>query len=95
MFSSLMYERHGVRIASYGYGGSQSFPPQIGGMAGNQVLEFADLKSEIKTAFLNNDTLAPPDLLVDGNMRVNWRNAWSYLNLAVPIAYVPERAHCE
>jgi hypothetical protein len=38
-------------------------------MAGNQVLEFADLKSEIKTARLNNDSLAPPDLLVNGNMR--------------------------
>jgi hypothetical protein len=38
-------------------------------MAGNQVLEFSDLKSEIKTAGLNDDPLAPPDLLIDSDMR--------------------------
>ncbi|KAK7050013.1 hypothetical protein VNI00_005444 [Paramarasmius palmivorus] len=32
------------------------------GMAGNQVLEWADLDSEIKTAGLKDDPLAPPDL---------------------------------
>jgi hypothetical protein len=31
-------------------------------MAGNQVLEWFDLDSEIKTAGLKNDPLAPPDL---------------------------------
>ena len=42
-------------------------------MAGNQVLEWPDLDSEIKTAHLKDDPLAPPDLLVAANMRINWR----------------------
>ena len=31
-------------------------------MAGNQVLAWVDLDSEIKTAGLKDDPLAPPDL---------------------------------
>jgi hypothetical protein len=66
-FSTLMYEHYKVKIATFG--GKPGEPMEYKGMAGNQVLEFADLKSEIKTARLNNSTLAPPDLLVNGNMR--------------------------
>ncbi|KAG8683239.1 hypothetical protein FRC09_016209, partial [Ceratobasidium sp. 395] len=63
------------------------------GMAGNQVLEWADLDSEIKTAGLKNDPLAPPDLLVNSNYRVNWRYAWSWQNKNEPLAFHVERAN--
>ncbi|THH12597.1 hypothetical protein EW146_g7542 [Bondarzewia mesenterica] len=60
-FITLMFERHNTSIAVFG------------GMAGNQVLEWTDLDSEIKTAGVKDDPLAPPDLLVSANMRHNWR----------------------
>ncbi|KAK7683463.1 hypothetical protein QCA50_013296 [Cerrena zonata] len=86
LFSTLMFERHQTKIAIFG--GKPGEKIEFKGMAGNQVLEWADLDSEIKTAEVKNDVLAPPDLLVSGNMRVNWRTAWSYLDENVPIAYL-------
>ncbi|KAI0053221.1 hypothetical protein FA95DRAFT_941421 [Auriscalpium vulgare] len=88
LFTTLMNERHNTKIAIFG--GKPGEQVQFKGMAGNQVLEWADLDSEIKTSGLKNDPLAPPDLLVDGNMRVNWRTAWSFFNEFEPIAYVSE-----
>ncbi|KAG8735665.1 hypothetical protein FRC12_017968 [Ceratobasidium sp. 428] len=63
------------------------------GLAGNQVLEWRDLDSEIKTAGLKNDLLAPPDLLVNANYRVNWRYAWSWQNKKEPLAFHVERSN--
>ncbi|KAF5350678.1 hypothetical protein D9756_008734 [Leucocoprinus leucothites] len=59
-------------------------------MAGNQVLEWTDLDTEIKTAGVKDDPHAPPDLLVSGNFRHNWRTAWSFFDENVPIAYESE-----
>ena len=83
LFSSALYERHGTKFAIFGGKPGESI--QIKGMAGNQVLEWADLDTEIKTAELGNDPLVPPNLLVDGNMRVNWRTAWAWSDLSKPI----------
>ncbi|KAI0028059.1 hypothetical protein K488DRAFT_59656 [Vararia minispora EC-137] len=90
LFSSSMFERHNTTFAIFGGKPGESI--QVKGMAGNQVLEWADLDTEIKTAGLTNDPLAPPDLLVNGNMRVNWRTAWSFTDPNTPIAYVNEPA---
>ncbi|KAI0251842.1 hypothetical protein BJV78DRAFT_1125641 [Lactifluus subvellereus] len=87
-FSTLMRERHNTTIAVFGGRPGRSI--EFKGMAGYQVLEWTDLDSEIKTAGLKNDPLAPPDLLVSANMRHNWRTAYSYLNEDIPIAYYPE-----
>jgi len=88
MFSTLMNERHNTAIAVFG--GKPGEMMQYKGMSGNQVLEWADLDTEIKTAGVKNDPLAPPDLLVSGNMRHNWRTAWSFFDENRPIAYVSE-----
>ncbi|ELU42825.1 peptidase family s41 domain-containing protein [Rhizoctonia solani AG-1 IA] len=63
-------------------------PMNFNGLAGNQVLEWANLDSEIKT-----DPLAPPDLLVNGNIRINWRYAWSWKSKNTPLAFFVERAN--
>ena len=52
MFSTLMFERHGTKIAIFG--GKPGLQMEYKGMAGNQVLEWTDLDSEIKTAGLQN-----------------------------------------
>jgi hypothetical protein len=61
-------------------------------MAGNQVLDWSSLSTDLKTLKLNNESQYPPDLLISGNFRVNWRTAWSYKNKTVPIAYQSGRA---
>lgn len=92
-FSTVMFERHQVKVAVFG--GKPGEPMEYKGMAGAQVLEWSDLSSEIKTANLENDPLAPPDLLVSGNMRVNWRTAWSYFDEPFSfLAYQSEPAIC-
>ncbi|KAF8651179.1 hypothetical protein AX16_004834 [Volvariella volvacea WC 439] len=90
MFSTLMHERHGTKIAIFG--GNPNQPIEFKGMAGNQVLEWSDLATEIKSAGLADDPLTPPDLLVSGNFRHNWRTAWSWLDEDTPIAYKSEPA---
>ncbi|KAF8153237.1 hypothetical protein B0H34DRAFT_97367 [Crassisporium funariophilum] len=88
MFSTLMKERHNTKIAIFG--GKPGEQMEYKGMAGNQVLEWADLDTEIKSVGLKDDPLAPPDLLVDANFRHNWRTAWSFFDETKPIAYVSE-----
>ncbi|ESK91666.1 peptidase s41 family protein [Moniliophthora roreri MCA 2997] len=88
MFSTLMNERLQTKIGVFGGRPGQGI--EFKGMAGNQVLEWADLDTEIKTAGLKDDPLAPPDLLVSANFRHNWRTAWSFLDEETPIAYLSE-----
>ncbi|TFK75632.1 hypothetical protein BDN72DRAFT_448111 [Pluteus cervinus] len=88
LFSTLMHERHNTKVAMFG--GKPGQKMEYKGMAGNQVLEWVDLDNEIKTAGVKDDPLAPPDLLVSGNFRHNWRTAYSYLDKSLPIAYVSE-----
>ncbi|KAF8813458.1 hypothetical protein BYT27DRAFT_7180997 [Phlegmacium glaucopus] len=88
MFSTLMNELHRTKIAVFG--GKPGEQMEFKGMAGNQVLEWADLDTEIKSVGLDNDPLAPPDLLVNSNFRHNWRTAWSFFDESRPIAYVSE-----
>jgi hypothetical protein len=47
-----MFERHNTTFAIFGGKPGESI--QVKGMAGNQVLEWADLDTEIKTAGLKN-----------------------------------------
>lgn len=52
------------------------------GLAGNQVLEWPDLDSEQLTAGIApGSALSIPRPLMDVNMRVNWRTAYSYEQL--------------
>ncbi|CAE6421599.1 unnamed protein product, partial [Rhizoctonia solani] len=90
LFTGVAYEKLGIKVATFGGNPGQAM--NFNGMAGNQVLEWADLDSEIKTAGLKNDSLAPPDLLVNSNYRVNWRYAYSWQNKAQPLAFHVERA---
>ncbi|KAI9513435.1 hypothetical protein F5148DRAFT_5147 [Russula earlei] len=89
LFTTLMYELHNTTMVVFG--GHPDLPIEFKGMAGNQVLEWAELDSEIKTAGLKQDPLAPPDLIVNANMRHNWRTAYSYFDKNTPIAYRSEQ----
>ncbi|KAH8834368.1 hypothetical protein DL96DRAFT_1522051 [Flagelloscypha sp. PMI_526] len=85
MFTTLMSEKAATKIASFGAKPGEAM--EYKGMAGNQVLDWFYLASEIKTADLENDPTMPPDLLVSGDFRVNWRTAYSWIDESKPIAY--------
>jgi len=55
-----MFEKLGTKVAVFGGRPGQHI--EYKGMAGNQVLDWALLDSEIKTAKLKDNPLAPPDL---------------------------------
>ncbi|KAI0299441.1 hypothetical protein B0F90DRAFT_1810686 [Multifurca ochricompacta] len=80
LFTTVMFERHQTKIATFG--GNPFQPIQYKGMAGNQVLEWTDLDTEIKTAGLKDDPLAPPDFCLP---------AYSFFDENKPIAYVSEQ----
>lgn len=90
MFTTLLHERHGVKMVVFG--GKPGEPIEYKGMAGNQVLEWRDIDTEIKTGKAKGLPGAPPDLIVSGNFRVNWRTAWSHLDKTKPIEYKSEPA---
>ena len=46
------------------YGGRQGVQQQYCGTVGGQSTDFSTVDSEVKTAGLKNNTLAPPDLYV-------------------------------
>ncbi|ELU40922.1 peptidase family s41 domain-containing protein [Rhizoctonia solani AG-1 IA] len=84
LFTGVAYERLGIKVP----GAAMNF----NGMAGNQVLEWADLDSEIKTAGLKNDSLAPPDLLINSNYRPSRDTTILRQMLTLPPAFHVERA---
>ena len=55
-----MYEKLNTKVAVFGGRPGQHI--EYKGMAGNQVLDWALLDSEVKTAGLKGDPRAPPDL---------------------------------
>ncbi|KAH7090052.1 hypothetical protein BKA62DRAFT_745520 [Auriculariales sp. MPI-PUGE-AT-0066] len=82
LFTTLLTEKYNIR--EYVFGVKPGASVEYKGMAGNQVLDWPDLATE--------RPLYPPDLLIDGDFRINWRTAWSWRNLTNPIAYQSERA---
>ncbi|KAJ2923433.1 hypothetical protein H1R20_g13665, partial [Candolleomyces eurysporus] len=60
LFSTAMSEQHKVKVAVFG--GKPNSEMEYRAMAGNQVLEWPDLDTEIKTTNLKKDPLAGPDL---------------------------------
>lgn len=52
LFTTILHEKHGVRMAVFG--AKPGEPAEYKGMAGNQVLEWASLDTEIKSVQLQN-----------------------------------------
>ncbi|KAG9087213.1 hypothetical protein FS749_003077 [Ceratobasidium sp. UAMH 11750] len=73
LFTAEAYEKLGIKVVTFG--GNPGEVMDFNGVAGNQVFGWADLDPEIKTTGLKNGPLAPPDLLVSANYRINSRYA--------------------
>ncbi|CUA76592.1 hypothetical protein RSOLAG22IIIB_12383 [Rhizoctonia solani] len=90
LFTGVAYEKLGIKVATFG--GNPGEAMNFNGMAGNQVMGWAAFDTEVKTAGLKNDPLAPPDLLTDADYTVNWRIAYSWQNKSQPLAFHVEPA---
>ncbi|KAF8327612.1 uncharacterized protein EI90DRAFT_3146311 [Cantharellus anzutake] len=89
-FTTVMRERHNVKMVVFG--GKPGEPMEYKGMAGNQVLDWPDLNSELLTAGVKTNPQAPPDLIINGDIRINWRTAYSWKDQNTPIAFRSDRA---
>ncbi|KAJ4490168.1 hypothetical protein J3R30DRAFT_3419502 [Lentinula aciculospora] len=71
LFSITMVKEEGVRTVVLG--GRSDVQQAYCGTVGGQSTVFSEIDTEIKTAKLKNNTLAPPDLLVNGVQGITWR----------------------
>ncbi|KAF8598569.1 hypothetical protein BDV93DRAFT_498597 [Ceratobasidium sp. AG-I] len=78
LFSIIMHTKHNVRTVVVG--GKPGTVQQYCGVVGGQSSNFAAMDSEVKTAGLKNDALAPPDFITNSYQGVTWKLGWSILN---------------
>ncbi|GLB42382.1 putative peptidase family S41 [Lyophyllum shimeji] len=71
LFSITMSKHEGVKTVVVG--GKKDVPQQYCGTVGGQSTDFSTIDTEIKSTHLKNNTLAPPDLLVNGVQGITWR----------------------
>jgi hypothetical protein len=66
------------------FGGRKTVKQQYCGTVGGQSSDFPTINSEIKTAKLSGDPLAPPDLLTNSVIGITWRLGFGVWNPAEP-----------
>ncbi|KAF7325770.1 Peptidase S41 family protein ustP [Mycena kentingensis (nom. inval.)] len=71
LFSITMSKEEGVKMVVVG--GKNTVKQAYCGTVGGQSTDFSSIDTEIKTAQLKNNPLAPPDLLVNGVQGLTWR----------------------
>jgi len=54
-------------------GGHKDTPQQYCGVVGGQSTHFAEIDTEIKSTYLKNHTLAPPDFKTNSVLGITWR----------------------
>ncbi|KAJ7114073.1 hypothetical protein C8R44DRAFT_881621 [Mycena epipterygia] len=78
IFSSYLFQKHGVRSAVFG-GTPDSTASQFdGGVKGSEVTNFDNIIYELENAGLQNDTAAPQPFPVRASLTLNFRNAIPY-----------------
>ncbi|KAJ7485636.1 hypothetical protein FB451DRAFT_1027378 [Mycena latifolia] len=82
LFSITMSKEEGVRTVVVG--GAADIKQEYCGTVGGQSTDFSTIDTEIKTAQLKNNSLAPPDLLVNGVQGITWRLGFGIEDTAQP-----------
>ncbi|KAF9467967.1 hypothetical protein BDZ94DRAFT_1210518 [Collybia nuda] len=82
LFSITMAKLEGAKTVVVG--GKQGVKQQYCGTVGGQSTDFSTMDTEIKTTHLKNNTLAPPDLLVNGVQGITWRLGFGIVNPQEP-----------
>ena len=80
IFSSYLYQKHGVRSAVFG-GPPTAMRAQFdGGVKGSEVSSYAEALYELGLANLTSDPAAPQALPIQSSQTFNFRNAIPYID---------------
>ncbi|KAJ7261902.1 hypothetical protein C8J57DRAFT_1513678 [Mycena rebaudengoi] len=80
IFSSYLFQKHGVRSAVFGGTPNATASQFDGGVKGSEVTDLSRILFELKSAGLQNETAAPQKLPVNAVLSLNFRNAIPYLS---------------
>ncbi|KAJ7780121.1 hypothetical protein DFH07DRAFT_1026018 [Mycena maculata] len=80
VFSSYLFQKHGVRSAVFGGTPNVTVSQFDGGVKGSEVTTFERIILELELAGLQNDTAAPQAFPVSLLFSLNFRNALPYIN---------------
>ncbi|PPQ84793.1 hypothetical protein CVT25_007425 [Psilocybe cyanescens] len=73
-------------------GGKKDVQQQYCGTVGGQSTDFSTMDTEVKTTHLKNNSLAPPDLLVNGVQGITWRLGFGVHDPTQPEEWQPRPA---
>jgi hypothetical protein len=82
LFSVTMAKEEGSKTAVIG--GKQDVQQQYCGTVGGQSTDFSTIDTEVKSTNLKNNSLAAPDLLVNGVQGIAWRLAFGVVDPTQP-----------
>ncbi|KAJ7065475.1 hypothetical protein C8F01DRAFT_747149 [Mycena amicta] len=80
VFSSYLFQKHGVRSAVFGGTPSSTLSQFDGGVKGSEVTDYDSILFELETLGLQDDPAAPQPLPVEASFTMNFRNAIPYID---------------
>ncbi|KAJ7173416.1 hypothetical protein C8R46DRAFT_1215363 [Mycena filopes] len=75
IFSSYLFQKHGVRSAVFGGTPSATTSQFDGGVKGSEVTDFDSVIAELELAGLQDDPAAPQPFPIEASLTMNFRNA--------------------
>ncbi|KAJ7236441.1 hypothetical protein B0H12DRAFT_128022 [Mycena haematopus] len=80
IFSSYLFQKHGVRSAVFGGTPSSPISQFDGGVKGSEVTDFDSVIFELQLAGLDSDPAAPKPFPISASLTMNFRNAIPYID---------------
>ncbi|KAJ7080737.1 hypothetical protein B0H15DRAFT_476215 [Mycena belliarum] len=80
IFSSYLFQKHGIRSAVFGGTPNSTASQFDGGIKGSEVTSFDNIIFELENAGLQNDPAAPQPLPIRASFTLNFRNAIPYID---------------
>ncbi|KAJ7230391.1 hypothetical protein GGX14DRAFT_553873 [Mycena pura] len=80
IFSSYLFQKHGVRSAVFGGAPNSTASQFDGGIKGAEVTDFDSILFELENAKLEKDGAAPQSLPIRASFTLNFRNAIPYVD---------------
>ncbi|KAJ6623295.1 hypothetical protein B0H10DRAFT_2213682 [Mycena sp. CBHHK59/15] len=80
IFSSYLFQKHGVRSAVFGGTPTASISQFDGGVKGSEVTDFSSVLGELQLAGLQDEPAAPQPFPISASLSLNFRNALPYIN---------------
>jgi hypothetical protein len=80
VFSSYLFQKHGVRSAVFGGTPSATTSQFDGGVKGSEVTDFSSVLGELQLAGLSDAEGAPQPFPINADLSLNFRNAIPYVD---------------